>query len=351
MKPNVPREHSAVTCDWGSGGLIVRARQGARSLENGVLAKLRERARRELNIPMGVPVVASGHQPLPVHPGIALRELLLQRLPEEVFPLWIAVDSDAPRRVSMPIPLRRTAYTHHDLVLHDNARRKVLGELPVPCAIDALWPAIERRLRSLSNPEILARACAFWRALPPAQGDWACWVDEARRAWAGGLPRVKRVSVLAFAQTSAYKAFVRWALRDKDAFLEAYTVACQAADVGRLGPGELPFWTLRDGCRTRAAEHDVPLLPRALTLTWAVRALLCDFFVHGAGGAGYEPGVDVLWSRLCGQDPPPWGWIAGTFTLPEPDRDSRMLPGRSFPFFLHDPDEVVRALRGPLAAL
>lgn len=351
MKPYVPSEHGALAWDWGPQGLIAQAHRGARLLEDGVLAELRRRARRELGIPMGIPIVASGHQPLPVHPGIALRELLLQRLPDEVFPLWIAVDSDAPREVSMPIPLRRTTYTYHEFVVHDNPRRKVLGALPVPCGIDTLWPSIERRLQTLHNPEILVRCRTLWRALPPAKGTWTQWVDEARGAWGGVTPRVRRVSVIEFAQTSAYQQFVQRALRNREVFLEAYRVASQVASVGLLGSGELPFWTLRDGYRTRAGGDDLPLLPRALTLTWAVRALLCDFFVHGVGGAGYEPGTDVLWSRLYGQEPPPWGWIGGTFTLPEPAHDNRALPGRSYPFFLHDPDEVVQTLRDPLGAL
>ncbi len=320
-------------------------------LQGGALAELRKRARRELGIPSGTPVVASGHQPLPVNPGIALRELLLHRLPKEVFPLWIAVDSDAPREVAMPIPLRRSTYTHHELVLHKNDARTVLGELHVPQPIDAVWPAIERRLRSLHNPQVLLQARASWRAFPPPQGNWARWVDEARRSWGGVTPRVKRVSVLEFAQSSAYRELVQWALRREAAFLEAYAAACQAAHVAPPRPGELPFWTLRNGRRIRASRDDALLLPRALTLTWAVRTLLCDCFVHGVGGAGYEPGVDVLYSQLLGEEPPPWGWISGTFTLPEPAANNRALPGRSYPFFLHDPDVMVEALRKPLLAL
>jgi len=74
--------------------------------------------------------------------------------------------------------------------------------------------------------------------------------------------------------------------------------------------------------------------------------LVCDFFIHGAGGAGYEPAVDLLFRELLGIEPPPWGWIVGTFRLPEPSAEERLL-GRDYPFFLHDPG----VLSGPLQTL
>ncbi|MFO8034849.1 MAG: hypothetical protein R6U88_06845 [Candidatus Bipolaricaulota bacterium] len=351
VRPFVPAEHGEVAWDWGDEGLLELAWRNARALGSGPLARLRRSAREELGLPLEGPIVASGHQPFPVHPGVAIREMLLDRLPEEVFPLWIVVDSDAPAEVAVRVPLLRRRHTHHCLILLENHVRHVLGALEVPAEITAAWPPLERRIRTLHNREILKQAQSLWEGLPRAEGTWSEWVRSVRSAWGGVSERVRCVSVLELVHTEAYREFVWELLRDRNSFLEAYDSACRLAGVRPLAAGQLPFWTLDQGRRIPAGEGDVPLVPRALMLTLAVRALLCDFFLHGAGGAGYEPGVDRLWQSMWDRKPPLWGWMSGTFKLPEPSERMRALPERDYPFFLYNPEEVVAALQRPLAAL
>ncbi len=350
VRPSVPAEHGAVAWDWG-GGLLEQARRSAEGMDTGPLARLSRRAREELGLPLDVPIVASGHQPLFVHPGIALREILLENLPQVVFPLWIVVDSDAPAEVSVPVPLLRRRHTYHRLVLLENASRHALGALEVPQGSGSLRERVEQRLRSLHNTNILAHASASWDLFPRAEGPWTEWVDGARRAWGRISPRVRRVSVLELSRTEAYRQFVGVLLSERERFLAAYDSACRQAGVRPLAKGQLPFWALYEGRRVPAGEGDTPLVPRALMLTLAVRALLCDFFLHGAGGARYELGVDSLWESMWRQHPPAWGWLTGTFQLPEPSAEERALPSRHYPFFLHCPEEVWGAVHNPLSAI
>ncbi|HAF69976.1 TPA: hypothetical protein DCL37_01230 [Candidatus Acetothermia bacterium] len=349
MRPRIPVRHGEVSWGW-EGGLLEAARKTGASFPEG-LSELREEARRGLSLPQGEPVVASGHQPLPVHPGILLRQLFLAALPQDVARVWISVDSDAPGAISFPVPLRRRGYTHHELVLLRNPNRLVLAARPAPGqkALARAWELMEARLSTLKNQGILRRAEEAWKRLPPPEGPWPGWWEEAKGRLAG-LAGVRVIQVSELAASQAFKDFVSLLLCKKEGFLSAYGKAVRLCGLPSLSPGELPFWRLEGGKRGPARAPGEAQLPRALTLTFFLRAVVCDFFLHGAGGAGYEPGVDLLFREVFGMEPPPWGWLSGTFLLPEPSGERR-LPGRAYPFFLHDLLEVREALSGPLSAL
>lgn len=351
MRAWIPERHGEVAWGWDRRGLVALARAGARALTASAWGKLRERARRELGLPLGRPVVASGHQPLLVHPGILLRQLFLAALPPEVEPLWISVDSDSPAAVEFPVPLRRRTYTAHRLVLLGNEERRVLAALPAPskAQLSQAWYRMKTRLETLENKAILGRAAQAWERLPEPGGSWPGWWEAAKTSLAG-IPGVRILSVTELAATRSFRAFVQLLLSRGEAFSAAYHRAADRAGIAPLAPGELPFWCLESGRRRPARARDEVHLPRALTLTFYLRTMVCDFFLHGAGGTGYEPGVDLLFQEVFRTEPPPWGWLSGTFFLPEPSEEER-LPGREYPFFLHDVGEVRRTLAGPLSAL
>lgn len=350
MRAWIPREHGQVAWGWGEGGLLEQAWAAWRR-SHPELDRLREEGRRELGLPLARPVVAAGHQPLPVHPGILLRQLFLSALPPEVEGVWISVDSDAPPAVELAIPLRRRAYTFHRLVLERNEDRRILAALPVPseARLAQAWERVRKRLATLENKAILERAAQAWGRLPRPGGNWAGWWEEAIARLVGGSG-VRVIPVTELSATRSFHAFVELLLSRRGVFLEAYRRAADRAGVSPLAPGELPFWRLEGGKRRVARAQGEVHLPRALTLTFYLRTVVCDFFLHGVGGARYEPGVDLLFREVFRIEPPPWGWLTGTFLLPEPSERKR-LPGREYPFFLHDLGEVRRSLAGPLASL
>ena len=349
MRAWIPERHGEVAWGWGEAGLLRQA-WTARRRGYPKLARLREEGRRELGLPLDRPVIASGHQPLFVHPGILLRQLFLAALPPEVAPVWISVDSDS-AAVELPVPLRRRSYTAHRLVLLSNEDKRVLAALPAPSGarLSRAWERLRERLETLENKAILERAAQAWNSLPEPRGNWPGWWETAKASLAG-ISGVRVLPVTELAATRSFRAFVELLLSRKGAFLEAYQQAAGRAGISPLPPGELPFWRLEAGKRRPACAQDEVRLPRALTLTFYLRTVVCDFFLHGAGGVGYEPGVDLLFQEVFHVEPPPWGWLTGTFLLPEPSEEER-LPGREYPFFLHDLGEVRRALTGPLSAL
>jgi hypothetical protein len=160
---------------------------------------------------------------------------------------------------------------------------------------------------------------------------------------------LRRVYASELAATRAFREFLEWLSTREEVFLAAYARGAERAGLPPLSPGELPFWKLSEGIRAPAASWQEIQLPRALTLTFFIRVAVCDFFLHGVGGAGYEPGVDLLFREVVKLEPPPWGWLTGTFFLSEPP--GAYLQGRGYPFFLHDLEEVQAGLSGPLSAL
>lgn len=349
VKPQVPPP-GQVVWGWGRRGLLGEARQAKVRLAQGPLAELRAASREELGLPQDKLIVASGHQPLPIHPGILLRELFLHALPKEGLGIWLVVDSDAPQEVSFPVPLRRRRYTHHWVVLWDNPTRLILAALPAPGEerLRLLRVRLAERLSTLKNAEFLRRATGFFSQQLPSAGGWPDWWEAAKAGWAG-TGRLRRLYVTELSRTKAFQSFVRWLAGRENLFLTVYSHAARRVGLRPLAKGELPFWRLEEGRRSPARNWQEVHLPRALTLTFFVRGVLCDFFLHGTGGATYEPGVDLLFREVVGIEPPPWGWLTGTFLLEEPP--GAQLPEREFPFFLHDLRQLRPSLSGPLSAL
>lgn len=67
-----------------------------------------------------------------------------------------------------------------------------------------------------------------------------------------------------------------------------------------------------------AAQQGLKLRPRALLTTLYARLFLCDLFVHGIGGAKYDQLTDMILQRCFGFDPPKFLTVSGTAKLPLP---------------------------------
>ncbi len=59
----------------------------------------------------------------------------------------------------------------------------------------------------------------------------------------------------------------------------------------------------------------VKIRPRALMTTLFARFFLCDLFLHGIGGSKYDQLTDALAARFWGVEPPRYQTISGTFQL------------------------------------
>ncbi|MGA1796923.1 MAG: hypothetical protein ACMUIL_13795 [bacterium] len=108
-----------------------------------------------------------------------------------------------------------------------------------------------------------------------------------------------------------------------------------------LQEDELPFWIVREGKRCRLFAHDIeksdplkaPIVPRAVTITIFLRLYRLDMFIHGIGGGNYEWVQDRIIERFFGRQPPPYAITSGTFLLGQ-------VPERDLPYFLFQPDRI-----------
>jgi hypothetical protein len=146
--------------------------------------------------------------------------------------------------------------------------------------------------------------------------------------------------------TSAYNN----ALGDYRAINQTRTALQPFPDLARDGSRfELPFWVLEahrrqtawcqclgeelvlcgdDGVQIAVLPNDpegaiealqtsgVVLAPKALALTLFVRGFVCDLFIHGVGGGGYDRVTDDVFRRYYGVEPPAFAVASLTMYLP-----------------------------------
>lgn len=127
-----------------------------------------------------------------------------------------------------------------------------------------------------------------------------------------------------------------WAWRGDSRRLRVYAVgppaAVLAASDGTLGKRPIPRLFTADG-ELIARPSDLAKLspdgdtgdwrirPRAIALTMHARLYLCDFFVHGLGGAKYDAITDEIIRRFFGYEPPAYGCVTATLRLPLRESD------------------------------
>jgi len=105
----------------------------------------------------------------------------------------------------------------------------------------------------------------------------------------------------------------------------------------KLDENELPFWILkgnnRQRCFIKDIDKDVILLPRSVLITTYMRLYITDIFIHGTGGANYEPLHDWIITKFFKFSPKPYCIISGTFYISN-------IPFRDIPYFLISPEEI-----------
>ncbi|MDR7537672.1 MAG: hypothetical protein QN183_15110 [Armatimonadota bacterium] len=305
-------------------------------------------------------LLATGHQPVFVHPGIWIKYLALARVvPQDGMGLAIIVDSDAADEIAVEVPhddgrLRRTR-----VPLARGGPTVPFELLPAPTEDDwrRLATSVDAYLATLgSGPiaEAWGRARALWP--PRSPGGLAGAITALRRRLEGPRAYVD-LPVSVMSGMPAFRRFALAIMRDAvrfaeihnaclDAYREHYGIrtAAQPFPDLTIAPDrvEVPFWYLADGqrwpvfvepaSRAIAAGHRVvgrlpedpdepafaamPLRPRALTLTAFVRLAICDLFIHGVGGARYDRATDAVVRAFFGIAPPAYAAATATLFLP-----------------------------------
>lgn len=316
-------------------------------------------------------IVATGHQPGLYHPGIWVKDFLLQRLSDESGATGIdfVVDSDAVEPVAVTVPEMGPTVTRREtsLQLDSVGACYACTPAPSPAAIAEFLERVGATLTGLPVPAVSRHFRDFGEALELAAHravNLAELLTAARRLYEGSAGTdYLEASVVGVSGTEAFSRFaVHLALNARrlagafNAELAEYrartgtrNLAQPFPDLAQEGDAvELPLWALADSAREpvwAVADGDttrlvvaggeiaaltvdpaqalssldragIRLAPRAVALTMFVRMFCCDLFIHGLGGGRYDRVTDGIIRRFWGVEPPRFAVASMTMHLP-----------------------------------
>jgi len=344
------------------------------------------------------PLVFTGHQPQPFHPGVWLKNFLAGDLAAKAGGVCVnmAVDNDEAHGQVLRFPVRAgsgggEAVRVGEFPLVGNRGGVPFEEQPVA---DAEW-RVPGAVRQDLPPTCAEPFERFWSyvcegARVAATVGEACTVARRRVEEDLDLSNLE-IPVSVIADSEAFRQFVAAMLARREDLFAAYndslaeyrrvyrerSAAQPVPDLRREGGRvEAPFWAWRAGhvrrrLWTEVAEGgglalladdepigtlggsdlaDAPaaaarlaalrragwkIRPRALSLTLFTHLCLGDVFVHGLGGALYDKVTDVVFERLLGIRAP--GIILATCTV--------HLPLETYPSTRADLRQAQRAVR------
>jgi hypothetical protein len=366
-------EGSRVAASWEATLCGVRVTELRRLARREALARAASFSSR-LGVPVrsvdGEPdlVVVTGHQPELYHPGVWIKDFLLQRLSDETgaAAIDLVVDSDGFDSLEIHSPCLRPDVRVCRAYLAVGTTDGCFACTPVPAVDDIrhFCEAGAENLSTLTAPAIghhFARFCEGLAAALPDARNIAELVTFARRRFeAEAGTDYLELPVTSMAGSEAFATFAAHLALDARAFSTAYNAALAdyrertgTRSAAQPFPDltidgdlvELPLWVI-DGRRStvwartgeRPAlvadgtvlcelgdEADAParllaagisLAPKALSLTLFTRLLVADLFIHGVGGGRYDQVTEDVFRRYFGIEPTPMVVASMTVYLP-----------------------------------
>jgi hypothetical protein len=319
----------------------------------------------------GPAIVATGHQPGLYHPGVWIKDFILQSLAAETGStgLDVVVDTDGFSAVEIVSPCMSPgiARCRQYLSIGTTDGSYLGSRVPDRADIDDFVDATLGNLATLSAPAVSRHFEAFGAHLREAAREarnLAELITVARRRYeASAETDYLELPVSEFAGREPFLSFVCDIVMHRRRFAADYNTAL--ADFRALtntrstaqpfpdldtepGTVELPFWVVIGGARStlrvqdgsggpelvsealaplalpmdpselgaRLAERGALIAPKALTLTMFVRMFLCDLFIHGIGGGRYDQVTDDVIRRYYGVEPPAFAVTSLTMYLP-----------------------------------
>ncbi len=347
-------------------------------IQNAPLPELRRATREFLNHHDDRPIVATGHQIELYHPGVWVKNALLDALQEShgVRSLHIAVDTDTPKHLQLRWP-GGAIDVSDDLLLKTGEWSGQVAQ-PTPAHLQKMIRRFHEAAQGWSfEPSIEPFFEAMRQhAMHPLELPAA--LLQASQALDHDLGLHYEAMILSpMLLSPGYLALAHQIGADIERFSRVYneSLAAYRAAEGISSPTrpmpdlrimedaiELPFWfdNVVTGDRSRAtvarddagkwnlltddaaftfdprkpaneavadlqrfcAGKGIRLAPRALTLTIFFRLLLVDQFVHGIGGGRYDQVTDRLIEHYFGLQAPAFSVTTGTMYFPDARRST-----------------------------
>jgi len=310
-------------------------------------------------------VIVTGHQPSLFHPGVWIKNFLVDRCVNEsvsagrpTVGLNLVVDSDGFDSVSLVAPClgAEVGRCVQYLAVGTSDGCYSCSSVPSTEDIEEFCEGGRRMLATLPAPAIgrhFEDFCVQLRATAPQAENLGELLAVARRRFEAPTGTAYlELPVTELSSTRTFRRFVshlaanaeRFA-NDYNAELAAFRAATQTRSAAQPFPDltirsdavELPFWVLDGKVRTtlwvrthdcalvmpeqnslefRTIADEMHLAPKALALTMYVRTFIADLFVHGVGGGRYDRVTDGVISRFFGIEAPPFAVASMTVYLP-----------------------------------
>lgn len=319
------------------------------------------------------PIVMTGHQPELYHPGVWVKDFLVQRLTRETGALGIdiVVDTDAfdTLRIEAPCMQPDVQRCREYLALGGPETCYACSPTLSGPDVDEFSDSVLTMLRTLPAPSVSTHYEGFARALRSAADDAANLAElitfARRRYEASAGTDYLELPVTSMVRGRGFRLFAADILTRAREFAEAfdgelasYRTRAGVRNAAQPFPDlrrrddllEVPFWLVHEDRRESAWVRcddtgvslcdgegsvlaDLPagageaadvigglqgvlLAPRAVTLTLFARMFLADLFIHGIGGARYDAVTDAVAARWYGVEPPPFVTASMTLYLP-----------------------------------
>jgi hypothetical protein len=281
--------------------------------------------RQYFGLPVDMPIVATGHQPVMPHPGILIKYLRARSLADA----WggrcvnLVIDTGVERVGDIDVPLGHppadmsvatlSMLTEYDGVLASRPPGVPNSPHPPEGLMESAAPGIETMTRAWQSA---AGSTAAEQAAAAVGTVLRPYVGEPDLVFASSLLRSPIGQALLEAMRSDGEGCVR-------IYNEA-VAAYPNAGVRPLSMGaitELPLWCVEGRHRRPASTrnldtHPTQVLPRALVTTALTRAALADHFVHGLGGVSYDRIMERWMDRWLGWSLCPRSLATATVRLP-----------------------------------
>lgn len=317
------------------------------------------------------PIIATGHQPDLYHPGVWVKDFMVDRVARSMgasaFDLVVDSDGFDSITVASPCFIPRVERCRHYLAL--GQADGCYAFAPVPSREDLMTfiESTRTSLSTLSAPAVLHHFSGFAEALMAAAEDadnLAELITFARRRYeAPAGTGYLELPMTLLARTEAFRRFLVGVILDCERFAGAYndelreyrsvtktrSAAQPVPDLDVDDWVEVPFWALQGGRRLAVrvrreegvlcllapdgtvtvslpedpeaavaalASSDTIFAPKALALSMFTRMFACDLFIHGVGGGRYDRVTDGIIRRYFGVEPPAYAVASMTLYLP-----------------------------------
>lgn len=321
----------------------------------------------------GRPLVATGHQTELHHPGVWVKNAVINAAAGKLHGVahHVAVDTDSPKHLLLRWPGSAIAITDDDRLA--TAAWSGLLDAPSPAHLDEMTRSLRAASTEWAFEPVAPQVIDSLRKLSPERPRLSQALCNALHEldWSLGL-RHHAMTASPMFQSPSFLLLAAAILADARRFADRYNAALHRfrADhamktTSRPMPDlfvsetaiELPFWLddLAEGHRTRPSAFDRGdgqfilklisgeeiafrpgedgqaagerlgrfltgtshrLAPRALTLTMFLRLFVADQFVHGIGGGRYDQVLDLLIADYFGIAPPKFSVATATLLFP-----------------------------------